>query len=226
VGTRRGTPRGGARLDLLETLRAAAPWQRLRGARRGASGGVRVQVRRDDFRIRRLVERTATTTIFAVDASGSAALQRLAETKGAVELMLADSYARRDRVGVIVFRGTRAELVLPPTRAVARAKRALAALAAGGGTPLAAALDLVRLAVLAAARDGSRAAVVLLSDARANVARSGVGGRAVAEADALDARRLAEEMGARYEPLPHPASQRVSEIARALSAPGAGSRDG
>jgi magnesium chelatase subunit D len=92
--------------------------------------------------------------------------------------------------------------------------------------------------------------VVLLSDARANVARSGVGGRAVAEADALDAarrlratgcpsvlvdtsprgeplaRRLAEEMGARYEPLPHPASQRVSEIARALSAPGAGSRDG
>jgi magnesium chelatase subunit D len=204
-----------------------------------------VLVRRDDFRIRRLVEGAGTTTIFTVDASGSAALQRLAETKGAVELMLAESYARRDRVGVVAFRGTRAEVVLAPTRALARAKRALAALAGGGGTPLAAGLDLACVMVLAAEREGTRAAVVLLTDARANVARGGAGGRAAAEADALDAarrlratgcaavvvdtsprgeplaRRLAAEMGARYEPLPYPASRRVSEIARGLG-PSAG----
>ena len=135
IGSRAGDPRTGARLDLVDTLRAAAPWQRLRGATPG-----KVAVRRQDFRVQRCKAKNGTTIIFCVDASGSSALHRMAEAKGAVELLLAESYVRRDRAALISFRGTRAEILLPPTRSLARAKRALAALPGGGGTPLAAAL--------------------------------------------------------------------------------------
>ena len=90
VGVRRGDLRAGARLNVLETLRAAAPWQPLR-RRAGGLGNKdkRILIRKDDFRITRFKQRSATSTIFVVDASGSSALQRLAEVKGAVELLLA-----------------------------------------------------------------------------------------------------------------------------------------
>ena len=137
VGVRRGDLRAGARLNILETLRAAAPWQPLR-RRAGGLGNndKRVLIRKDDFRITRFKQRSATSTIFVVDASGSSALQRLAEVKGAIELLLADCYVRRDEVALIAFRGRTAELILPPTRSLTRAKRSLAALPGGGGTPL------------------------------------------------------------------------------------------
>ncbi|MBX3637802.1 MAG: VWA domain-containing protein, partial [Rubrivivax sp.] len=135
LGARRAAPHAGARLHLVETLRAAAPWQRLRRlqAEAAASGGdavatPRVLVRADDFHVRRFVQRRATTTVFAIDASGSSALHRLAEAKGAVELLLAECYVRRDQVAVLAFRGRGAELLLPPTRSLVRAKRALAGL--------------------------------------------------------------------------------------------------
>jgi magnesium chelatase subunit D len=116
----------------------------------------RVLVRRDDFRVQRLRERRETTTVFVVDASGSAALHRLAEAKGAIELLLAECYVRRDRVALIAFRGrpgaAGAELLLPPTRSLVRAKRSLADLPGGGGTPLAHGLDAAR----ALAEDVSR----------------------------------------------------------------------
>ena len=117
VGVRAGIPRGGLRLSLIDTLRAAAPWQRMRGAEAG-----RVQVRLDDLRIRRFEKKMEATTIFAVDASGSSALARLAEAKGAVELLLAEAYVKRAQVALIAFRGTTAELILPPTRSLARAR--------------------------------------------------------------------------------------------------------
>lgn len=226
VGTRRGDPRAGGRLDLLETLRAAAPWQKLRPAPPGDSGRVRVRVRADDFRLRRLIEPAGTTAIFVVDASGSAAINRMAEAKGAVELLLAEAYSRRDEVGLIAFRGTQAEVLLPPTRAIAAAKRALAALPGGGGTPLASAIDRARDLVTQARRTGNDTVVVFLTDARANIARDGSPGRPQAESDAIAsaqalralggttllidtaprpgevAQRLAAALGARYVALP------------------------
>lgn len=171
VGCRRGDPRRG-RLDLLATLRTAAPWQALR---RTGEETRRIVVRRDDLRIRILKQRTETTTVFCVDASGSAALERLAEAKGAVELLLAEAYVRRDRVALVAFRGTGAELVLPPTRSLTRAKRGLSGLPGGGGTPLAAGIDAAVAVALGVRRGGSRPAIVLLTDGRANVARSGEG---------------------------------------------------
>jgi magnesium chelatase subunit D len=185
MGARPGLPARGARLALLDTLRAAAPWQKLRHA----TPGSRIAVRRDDFRIRRFRERTATTTIFVVDASGSQALARLAEAKGAVELLLAECYVRRDQVALIGFRGQAAELLLPPTGALARARRSLAALPGGGATPLAAGIDAAATLADGLRRRGQTPVVVLLTDGRANIARDGTPGRPQAEADALASAR-------------------------------------
>ncbi len=196
LGPRRGELRAGARLDLVATLRAAAPWQVLRRREATAAGmgsihTRRVIVRPADFHLRRRAQRSETTTLFVVDASGSAALHRLAEAKGAVELLLADCYVRRDRVALLVFRGSAAELVLPPTRSLVRAKRALAGLPGGGGTPLASALDAAALLASAIQRRGGTPLLVLLTDGRANIARDGQPGREQALADALTgARRL------------------------------------
>jgi magnesium chelatase subunit D len=238
AGTRTGTLRGGDRLALVETLRAAAPWQGLRRLE-AASSARRVIVRREDIRLVRLKARSQTTTIFAVDASGSAALARLAEAKGAVELLLADCYVRRDTVALVAFRGASAELVLPPTGSLARARRCLAGLPGGGGTPLAAALDMIAAVADSVARKGRTPVAVLLTDGRANVARDGTPGRAQAEQDALDAarrlrasglacllidtaprpqaaaERIAREMGARYLALPYADAATVSRAARA-----------
>jgi magnesium chelatase subunit D len=238
AGTRRGELGRGARLAVVETLRAAAPWQPLR---RRARESTRIEVRPDDFRITRLRQRRQTTTLFVVDASGSQALHRLAEAKGAVELLLADCYVRRDRVALIAFRGQRAELVLPPTRSLVRAKRALAGLPGGGGTPLATALDAAAELADALSRRGDTPVVVLLTDGRANVGRDGQGGRPQAEGDAhaaarrlraaghatlvIDtsprpetlAERLAGELGARYLPLPRADAQAVSRVVLAAS---------
>jgi magnesium chelatase subunit D len=196
IGARRGELRPGTRLDLVATLRAAAPWQGLRAreaaaAEPGSKNAAprRVRVRRDDFHISRTTQRRETTTVFVVDASGSAALHRLGEAKGAVELLLADCYVRRDRVALIAFRGSGAELLLPPTRSLVRAKRALAGLPGGGGTPLAAALDATGLLTAAILRRGGTPVVVLLTDGRANIARDGSPGRPQAQADALLAAR-------------------------------------
>ena len=188
IGVRAGRLKSGARLALVETLRAAAPWQRVRQAPQG--GGAAIRVRPEDIRLRRYREPTGTTAIFAVDASGSAALHRLAEVKGAIELLLADCYARRDRVALIAFRGRAAEILLPPTHALARARRSLAGLPGGGPTPLASALDAAHALALSERRQGRQPLLVLLTDGRANVARDGRTGRGVAEEDALGAARL------------------------------------
>jgi magnesium chelatase subunit D len=240
AGIRRVRPRSGARLNLIETLRAAIPWQRLRGR---APGMGRVAVRPEDFRATRYLARMETTIIFVVDASGSAALTRLAETKGAVELVLAECYARRDRVALIGFRGSASEVLLPPTRSLIRAKRSLAGLPGGGGTPLAAGLDGALALADAVARQGQTPVVVLLTDGRANIARDGNPGRDQAQADALEsarslrlagvsallvdtsprpqeaARRLAAEMAATYLALPFADSSAIAGAVSRSTAP-------
>ena len=140
-GNRRGRPLparagrlgGDARIDLVATLRAAAPWQTIR--RRSALMKRPVYLRSADIRTKRFQETSDRLLIFVVDASGSAAMARLAEAKGAVELLLASAYARRDHVALIAFRGPGAELLLPPSRSLIQTKRRLAALPGGGGTP-------------------------------------------------------------------------------------------
>lgn len=191
IGARRGSPRDGVRISVLDTLRAAAPWQKLRGNDpQSSSNKRRVEIRREDFHVARFKQQTESTIVFAVDASGSAALHRLAEAKGAVELLLADCYVRRDRVALISFRGRAAEVLLPPTRSLVRAKRGLAGLPGGGATPLASAIDLAHLIATQAARRGETPTVVFLSDGRANMSRNGTPGRALAETEAAAAARL------------------------------------
>jgi magnesium chelatase subunit D len=164
AGVRAGLPGRGARLALIDTIKAAAPWQRLRPHETG-----RLAIRRDDLRIRRFVARAETTTVFAVDASGSAAFARLSEAKGAVELLLAAAYVKRAEVALVAFRGETATISLPPTRSLARAKRELAALAGGGGTPMAAGIDLARQVAEAERHRGRTPLIVILTDGRANV---------------------------------------------------------
>jgi magnesium chelatase subunit D len=196
VGTRRGAPSPGARLDLIETLRAAAPWQRLRRSETiDRSVASHVAVRSDDFRVKRLKHRTETTTIFVVDASGSTALHRLGEAKGAVELLLADCYVRRDQVALIAFSGRGAELLLPPTRSLARARRNLADLPGGGATPLASGLDAAAALADCIRRKGQTPGIVLLTDGRANLGRDGKPGRGQAQEDALAAAGALREAG-------------------------------
>jgi magnesium chelatase subunit D len=213
AGVMAGSPLGGrARLNVIETLRAAAAWQRLRGR---IDGQGRVRVSPEDFRVTKYQQRTQTLTIFVVDASGSSALNRLAEAKGAVELLLAACYVRRDQVAVIGFRGKRADILLSPTRSLVRAKRSLAGLPGGGGTPLASALESAAALGALAQRRGETPTLVVLTDGRANVARDGTPGRELAHAQALIAARGVARAG--IAALFVDTSPRPSELARGIA---------
>jgi magnesium chelatase subunit D len=253
LGARRGDPRSGARLALIDTLRAAAPWQAVRRAQASTSAQAmattqRIFVRREDLHVMRYQQHRATTMVFVIDASGSSALHRLAEAKGAVELLLADCYVRRDSVAVIGFRGRDAQLLLPPTRSLVRAKRSLAGLPGGGGTPLAAGIDAAAQLAEQVARGGATPLLVFLTDGRANVARDGSPGRPQAQQDAqhsarsvrdsrwasvlidtsprpeLAASDLATAMGARYVALPHARATELSDTVRLATAGGSATR--
>lgn len=155
----------GSGLHLLGTLAAAAPHQRQRGR-----CGPGLVVHRADIRRAVRVGRESNLVLFAVDASGSmAARTRMSAVTGAVLSLLRDAYQRRDKVGLISFRGTEAQLVLPPTSAVDAAAARLSALRTGGRTPLAAGL-LRSARVLAAERlrdPDRRPLLVVLTDGRA-----------------------------------------------------------
>ena len=243
VGARKGEPRAGQRINVLETLRAAAPWQKLRQRQQATTDGQiqRIVVRKEDFHVTRFRQSGQTTTVFVVDASGSSALNRLAEAKGAVELLLADCYVRRDSVAVLAFRGQTAELILPPTRSLARAKRSLAGLPGGGGTPLAHAIDAAILLADQLRKKGETPIVVLLTDGKGNIARDGRPGRAQAATDALAAatemrlrgfstllvdtspqaqdaaKNLAQAMGAQYLALPYAGANSLNQAVRAVA---------
>lgn len=245
---RPGRPQGGAALALVETLQAALPWQAWRRAAPTAAVGgsaglgrgrdvpasasaaaLRLRVQPDDLRVRRREPRRVATTIFLVDASGSAAMHRLAEAKGAVEQLLAECYVRRDQVAVLAFRGAGAETLLPPTRSLVRARRALSGLPGGGGTPLAAGLAQAQALAARLLRDGGLPLLVMLTDGRANLSRDGRPGREAAMADAARAAVAWRSLGvaalvldtapSRGAPgTATPASEAVARLARAMGA--------
>ncbi|MGV9341957.1 putative cobaltochelatase [Streptomyces sp. NPDC003688] len=164
TGARR--PQGAlTKLHLAATVQAAAPHQRTRGR-----SGAGLVLRRDDLRQAVREGRESNLVLFVVDASGSmAARQRMSAVKGAVLSLLLDAYQRRDKVGLVTFRGATADVALPPTSSVDAAAARLESLPTGGRTPLAAGLlrahEVLRVERL---RDPARRAlVVVVTDGRA-----------------------------------------------------------
>ncbi|MES2782784.1 MAG: magnesium chelatase subunit D [Pseudomonadota bacterium] len=192
---RPGTPGNGKRLALIDSLRTAAPWQNIRRQAAKAGDTRKIHIRTSDLRVRHFEQRSETLTIFAVDASGSSALSRLAEAKGAVEMMLAQAYVKRSQVALIAFRQSAAEILLPPTRSLTRARRALAALPGGGGTPLAAGLIAAGQLAEVATRSGQTALIAVLTDGKGNVAMDGTANRTVAMEEANQAARNLAMLG-------------------------------
>lgn len=230
------SPRG-QRIDVLATLRTAARWQRLRPRGRRA-----VEIRASDLRIRRYRSKAGALFLFAVDTSGSMALNRMREAKGAIHALLAQAYVNRDRVALMSFRGSDAELLLPPTGSVELLRRAVDQLPTGGGTPVAAALlGALQVAEQARRRGLQNVVLVLLTDGRANVGvrspRSGVDAelREVAAGIARaglhclvvdtqrnftsqgSAARLAQWLGGKYLYLPGAGGAAIAAAARAAS---------
>ena len=172
VSTPTLSERPGEALDVSATLLAAAPHQL---QRRHAHNAFKLE--RRDVRVKLRRDRPRRCTLFVVDASGSMAAQRrMAAAKGAVVALLKQAYQQRDEVGLIAFRGSSAQLLLPPTNSVDLASMRLRELPTGGLTPLAAALRLAltTLGRWSKARGAATSAlVVLVSDGRANVAARG-----------------------------------------------------
>ena len=183
-GHRVGARRGPGSVDLVETIKAAAPHQAGRTRR-----GSRIALRTDDLRTGVREGRETNLILFCVDASGSmAARTRMQQVKAAVLSLLLDAYRRRDKVGLVTFRGSDGVLALPPTSSVEIAAARLEDLPAGGRTPLAEGLLIAAetLRVEALRDPDRRPLLVLVTD-----------GRATAGADAIDrsrviSRRLAE----------------------------------
>ncbi len=224
---------GRNRIDLFATLKAAVPWQAMRRATRPSAPGL--IIRASDLRVRRYEDCSDRLLIFTVDASGSAAVSRLNEAKGAVEIMLAQAYARRDHVALISFRGSTADLLLPPTRSLLQTKKRLAALPGGGGTPMAAGLQQAEQLARQSRGRGMTPTLVLLTDGRANVALDGSANRAQAADDSETMARtlraagvpgimidmskrpqpalqaLAATLDAPYLPLPHADAHQMSK---------------
>ncbi len=149
------------------TLRAAAPYQKRRQRK-----GVAVVIELQDFREKVREKRIGNFLLFVVDASGSmGAQQRMVEAKRAVLSLLFDAYQKRDRVGLVAFRGDRAEVLLPPTNSVERAQKLLTELPTGGRTPLSAGLlKAYEVAKSHLFKDPDiRPLLIIISDGKANV---------------------------------------------------------
>ena len=172
-------------LALVDTLRAAAPYQRLRAATKGeqeklstqpqqlekqGSKGLSIVVKPQDYRRKAREKRVGAYQLFVVDASGSmAARHRMEATKAAILSLLRDSYIHRDSVGLIAFRKESAEVLLPFTRSVERAERLLASMPTGGKTPLAQGLRMAYTLCdrLLRAHRAERIQIICITDGRA-----------------------------------------------------------
>lgn len=235
VGARRPEGSGG-RLDLPQTLWAAAPHQSIRRPRPGTPAK-RVRLEPTDLRVAITEGRESNLVLFCVDASGSmAARKRMEQVKTAILSLLLDAYQRRDKVGLVTFRGGEAELALPPTGSIDIAARRLDDLPAGGRTPLAEGLlQVVETLRIERVRDPRRRPLlVLVTDGRAThgadaVARSqqAAGLLTGVETVVVDcetgrmslglARRLAEVMEATYLPLGDVTADALTSVVREVA---------
>ncbi len=228
-----------ARIALEATLRAAVQ-RGMPGAHRTS----RLRVEKRDLRFQQRKPKCGILIVFALDTSGSMAMNRISQAKGAILRLLREAYLHRDKVALVSFRGNCADVVIPPTRSVELARRALDAIPAGGGTPLARGLEAaLNVARIAGRNDPRQTVLVLLTDGTPNVAAGASGSReaiwreveAVSSAlraqglasvviDTLhwavsrgDGERLAGALGARYVRLPRPDGDSVYQVVAATA---------
>ena len=172
VRSQEGEMRSG-KVAIIPTLISAAPWQESRKLERKKKYGkvnTALVINKEDVRIKKFRDKSGTLYVFMVDASGSMALNRMRQAKGAVSHLLQNAYVHRDQVSLISFRGKEAQLLLPPSQSVDRAKRELDVLPTGGGTPLASALFLgLETAKQARTKGVSQIMFVLITDGRGNI---------------------------------------------------------
>ena len=170
------------RIDLMATLTKAIPWQKIRSSS-VTKKNRKIIIYPQDIMIKRFEKQSERLLIFLVDASGSNAIGRLAEAKGAIEILLSDAYAKRDNVALISFSGLKADPLLLPTKSLVTAKKKLSSLPGGGATPLAnGLLEAFNMADTARSRN-IKPIIILLSDGRGNMSLDGEGDRVKAIKD-------------------------------------------